>query len=330
MVVKPTTPSTTEPAVAPTTAPTTPPAPQKPTESVTEVYLYGDVDFSNAITVKDATMVQKFCTGLEALNALQQEVAKVTGRTTVTIKDATAIQKYVAGVLSVFTAGKWYTGGGTIVPTTPTTAPTAAPTEAPTAPAPTTPSDSSKNTVYFKNTSGWGGVNAYVWSSSTGEAANGAWPGSAMTYVSGDVYKITLDKKYDMIIFSNNGGNQSADLSIPGNNQIFNYASGSWSEFDGNTNSGGNSGGNSGTSSQGKITIYFVDTNGWGSAKVICWTNNSNQRDEITMQSCGDNKYVVQIDKKYDKLYFTNGNQKSQDFNVPENGGTYTYNYGWS
>ena len=36
------------------------------------------------------------------------------------------------------------------------------------------------------------------------------------------------------------------------------------------------------------------------------------------------------IDKKYNKFYFTNGNQKSQDFNLPANGGTYTYNHGWS
>ena len=342
VVVKPTTPPATVPTEAPTAAPTTKPtnAPttQSPTEPVVAMYLYGDVDFSSTITVKDATMVQKFCTSLETLSVLQQQVAKVTGRDNISIKDATAIQKYVAGVLSEFPAGKWYASSSaapdvkpTQAPTTvPTTAPTVAPTASPTNPAPDAPTESSKNTVYFKNTSGWGSVNAYVWSSSTGDAANGSWPGGNMTYVSGDVYKITLDKQYDMIIFSNNGSNQSADLSIPGNDQIFNYANGSWSIFDGNTNSGGNSGGNSGTSSQGKITIYFVDTNGWGSAKVICWTNNSNQRDEITMQSCGDNKYVVQIDKKYDKLYFTNGNQKSQDFNVPENGGTYTYNYGWS
>lgn len=301
------------------------------------IYLYGDVDFSSAVTVKDATMVQKFCTGLETLSALQQTVAKVTGRDTVTIKDATAIQKLVAGVIAELPAGKWCTVG-TSVPVNPTTPPAPTPTSAPTEPAPTTPSnpepevpsDSSKNTVYFKNTSGWGGVNAYVWSSSTGEAANGAWPGGAMTYVSGDVYKITLDKKYDMIIFSNNGGNQSADLSIPGNDKIFNYAQGSWSDYNNSDNGGNQGGNNSGQNTQGKVTIYFVDTNGWGSAKVICWTNKSNQRDEITMQSCGENKYIVQLDKKYDKLYFTNGNQKSQDFNVPENGGTYTYNHGWS
>jgi len=184
------------------------------------------------------------------------------------------------------------------------------------------------NTIYFKNTSGWGSVSAYVWNSSTGEEAFGSWPGGKMTYVSGDVYKLTLDTKYNMIIFSDNGSAQSADLSIPGSGQIFNYAQNSWSIYSG---SGNNNGSNNNNNNQGSVKIYFVDTNGWGSAKAICWSNsNSNQRDEITMQSCGENRYMVNIDKKYDKLYFTNGNQKSQDFDVPQNGGTYTYNQGWS
>lgn len=320
VVLKPTTPTQPTTQTKPTTAPTT--APTEP--EVTGTYLYGDVDINGSVTVKDATLVQKYCSNLESLSALAQALAKVTGAKNVTVKDATAIQKYVAGILKELPSGKWYNGSAqpeTPVVTTPTT-PTTKPTQ------PETPVVTNKNTVYFKNTSGWGSVSAYVWSSSTGEAANGSWPGGNMTYVSGDVYKITLDTKYDMIIFSNNGGNQSADLSIPGNNKIFNYASGSWSDYDSNSND--NSGNNSGTNTQGKVTIYFVDTNSWGSAKVICWTNNSNQRDEITMQSCGDGKYMAQIDKKYDKLYFTNGNQKSQDFNVPENGGTYTYNHGWS
>lgn len=351
VVVKPTKPTTqptqptpTIPTTKPTQpVPTIPPAPtQKPVDPDVEVeYLYGDVDFSGSVTVKDATMVQKFCSGLESLNGISKEVAKVTGKSTISVKDATTIQKMIAGVITVFPVGKWYTAGGSAVeptqPATPTPtqpAPTTKPTTQPTKPAPTQPTTqptppapSNKTVVYFKNTSGWGSVNAYVWSSSTVEAGNGSWPGGKMTYVSGDVYKIELDTKYDMIIFSDNGSGQSADLKIPSSNQIFNYAQNSWSSY---SASGGN-GGNSGNNNYGSVQIYFVDTNGWGSAKVVCWSNsNSGQRDEINMQSCGENKYMVSLDKKYDKLYFTNGNQKSQDFDLPQNGGTYTYNHGWS
>jgi len=331
---KPTQTTPTQPITKPTTVIPTAPT-QTPSVPDGEKYLYGDVDFSGSVTVKDATMVQKYCSTLETLSPLAQEVAKVTGKTSISVKDATAIQKMIAGVLSEFPAGKWYMGGVAFAPTqpaptqpTPTQPTTAKP--APTTPVPTTPTQPapSKNTVvYFKNTSGWGSVSAYVWSSSSFEEGNGSWPGSKMTYVSGDIYKIELDTKYDMIIFSDNGSGQSADLKIPGSNQMFNYAQNNWNSYSGSNNN--NSGNNN--NDQGSVKIYFVDTNGWGSAKAICWSNsNSNQRDEITMQSCGDNKYVVNVDDKYDKLYFTNGNQKSQDFDIPKSGGTYTYNHGWS
>ncbi len=353
VVVKPTQPKPTQPATKPTqpkptqTNPTTVDPTEEPVIRPSEpvggdTYLYGDVDLNHKITVKDATLVQKFCSELIYLSAMEQGIAKVTGAAKVTVKDATAIQKYVAGMISTFPAGKWYPGEGYLNPIDPTepkpTNPVVKPTNPvvkPTEPKPTTkptepttPPVSTKNTVYFKNTAGWGTVNAYVWASSTGETANGSWPGGKMTCVSGDVYKIELDKKYDMIIFSDNGNGQSADLSIPGSDQIFNYGQGSWNSYSGGNNNNNNS---SGGNTQGSVRIYFVDTNGWGSAKVICWSDSdSGNRNEITMQSCGENKYMVNIDKKYNKLYFTNGNQKSQDFNIPENGGTYTYNHGWS
>ena len=322
---QPTTTRPTEPATKPTNTDPTEPV-IRPSEPVVDgTYLYGDVDLNGKVAIKDATQIQKFCSGMEELSDLSQAIAKVTGSREVTVKDATTIQKFVAGIISEFPAGKWYTGGAVIDPVEkPTTKPTQ-PATKPTQPA--TQPVSSKNTVYFKNTAGWGSVSAYVWSSATNESLS-SWPGNKMTYVSGDVYKIEVDKKYNMIIFSDNGSGQTADLSIPGAGQIFNYGQGNWSTYSGsNTDNTGNTGGNT----QGSVRIYFVDTNGWGSAKVICWSDlNSGQRDEITMQSCGDGKYMVNIDKKYNKFYFTNGNQKSQDFNLPANGGTYTYNHGWS
>ena len=329
----------TQPITNPTTKPTQATDPTETTKATEpdydndgQSYLYGDVDYSGSVTVKDATLIQKYCSGLESLSSLAQTLAKVTGNSKITVKDATAIQKKIAGVIKKFAVGEWYTTGGALppdpteAPTTVTTVPTTASTEpVTTTTQPVTEAVPAGKTVYFKNTSGWGSVYAYVWSSSTGEAGNGSWPGGKMTYVSGDIYKIVLDDKYDMIIFSDNGNGQTADLSVTSSNQMFNYAQGSWSTY------GSSSGTSTGGSTSGSITVYFVDTNGWGSAKVVCWKNSdSSQRDEITMQSCGSNKYSVSISKQYDKLYFTNGNQKSQDFDVPQSGGTYTYNQGWS
>ena len=328
------------PAPKPTTATT---APTQATTQATQTtatdpaeetrYLYGDVDFDTKISIKDATHIQKYCANLVTMSALQKAVAKVTGKDVVSIADATAIQKMASGIIDVFASGKWYYTSGeypdvypeqTDPVETTTTRATVATTAA------TKPVSSDKRTVYFKNTNGWGGVTAYVWSTSGGELTG--WPGTQMTYVKDSVYKIELEKKYDMIIFSDNGSAQSGDLTIPGDGYIFNYAENKWYDYDNSGNSGGNSGNsgnNSGGNVSGNVTIKFVDTNNWGSAKVICWKNGSSSQ-EYNMQSIGNNTYTVSIPASYDKLYFTNGNQKSQDFDFPKNGGTYTYNHGWS
>ena len=41
-----------------------------------------------------------------------------------------------------------------------------------------------------------------------------------MTLYKDNVYKITIPKDHDMCIFSSNGGNQTADLDVPGNGYI--------------------------------------------------------------------------------------------------------------
>ena len=84
-------------------------------------------------------------------------------------------------------------------------------------------------TVYFNNTSNWSTVKAYMWTGGT----NNTWPGESMTKVSGTIYKITVDSSYENIIFNNGSGTQTGNLTIPGNNQIYSYSSGSWSAYTG-------------------------------------------------------------------------------------------------
>lgn len=71
---------------------------------------------------------------------------------------------------------------------------------------------SEKRIVYFKNTSGWTTVYAYAWNSS----GDNGWPGEKMTQYNGQWYKIELSIDYNMIIFNNNSGTQTGDLSIDG------------------------------------------------------------------------------------------------------------------
>ncbi len=332
--VYPTVPSTTAKPTE-TQAPD-PTETQKPTAPgpVEMLVLLGDADSNGIINIKDATFVQKFVAGLVFMSHKEIVASDVDMDSDITIKDATLLQKYVAEMITsdvIGTMVKFINGNVEPQPTVPTD-PTEAPatqatkpatqpsTQSPTQSATTKP-ESKENTVYFKNSNGWGSVFAYVWSTAGGELK--AWPGTAMTYVTGDVYRITLDKKYDMIIFSDNGSNKTGDLSIPGNGYIYN---GSWSAY--NTGSGGNNNNNNNTS--GNVTIRFVDTNGWGSVKLICWQNGSSNQQEFTMQSAGNNTYSVSVSSSYDKLYFSNGNQWTQHFDFPKNGGTYTCNQGWN
>lgn len=66
----------------------------------TQKYIYGDVDKSNDVTVKDATLVQKYCALVSELDDTQMKIADVNGDNKVTISDATYIQKYLASVVS--------------------------------------------------------------------------------------------------------------------------------------------------------------------------------------------------------------------------------------
>ena len=66
-----------------------------------EEFILGDVDGDGEITVKDATLIQKFAVELEALSDKQRNAADINGDCTISILDATVIQKYVAGLIAI-------------------------------------------------------------------------------------------------------------------------------------------------------------------------------------------------------------------------------------
>ena len=88
---------------------------------------------------------------------------------------------------------------------------------------PTKPVDPSKViNVYFDNSSSnFSTPYIYYWRSAT-DSGDVAWPGVAMTKYKDNVYKATFPSENDMCIFSNNGGGKTGNLSIPGNNYLYN------------------------------------------------------------------------------------------------------------
>lgn len=111
--------------------------------------------------------------------------------------------------------GTWSTYGST-EPTEPTE-PTK-PTE------PTTPAGDI--VVYFANPvkNGWATVYNYIWKENTDEKYTDGWPGNKLTdilqsdysynSIAYNVYKVTIPKAYNSIIFNNNAGQQTGDLKI--------------------------------------------------------------------------------------------------------------------
>ena len=96
----------------------------------------------------------------------------------------------------------------------------------------TEPAPGTMRTIYMDNSQfNFSTPYAYVWKNGT-EDKPAQWPGTAMTPATdmgSNIYKFTCDAKYDCVIFSNQGGNQTADIkSIPYLKAM--YKNGNWEE----------------------------------------------------------------------------------------------------
>lgn len=115
----------------------------------------------------------------------------------------------------------------TVRPTTvtPTVKPTTlAPTSLPTVPG-------GAKVVYCENEANWSVVSVYMWSGD-GAVQNAGWPGAAATNIGGKIWRYTLTRDYENIIFSESGNNQTTDLKFPGSGYIYNNKTGQWSVYD--------------------------------------------------------------------------------------------------
>lgn len=82
-------------------------------------------------------------------------------------------------------------------------------------------------TIYFENRDDWENVWAYPFVS--GGEGFAQWPGVKMEHVAGSFYKVSVPNEADMIIFSNGTGSQTADLSLPADENL--YSQGEWKTF---------------------------------------------------------------------------------------------------
>ena len=89
--------------------------------------------------------------------------------------------------------------------------------------------------IYLKNDAGWDPVYAYVWTTANNSVTNhnGNWPGTPMTAVEGQtgLYSITVPSDAANIIFHNNSGVQTEDLSLEEDKDLFNNSTKVWSVY---------------------------------------------------------------------------------------------------
>ncbi len=208
-----TVPVTTEPI---TTEPITEPTTTQPTEKI----LIGDVDIDGAVSIKDATNIQKYAVQMLSFNANQLIAADCDGDGRISVKDATTVQMYIAGYDESGLVGT-YVGGEqpTTQPVTTEPITTQPVTTEPVTEPTTTEPVKDTYTVTFTNSKLWSGkIYCYAWTD--GGEYIAAWPGTAMTSAGTNdygqaMYTVEVPSSVDRLIFTNNSS-QTIDIVYEG------------------------------------------------------------------------------------------------------------------
>lgn len=293
--------------------------------------LMGDTTLDKSIDVSDATLVQKHIVRLENLTNNALVAADVDRDNTISIKDATLIQSYVAKFENCGYCGTYVdpsqlptvptteptteapvtepvTEPSTEVTTAPVTEPTA-PTTQPTTVAPTTePTTVGKSYVYAK-----GYTHAYFWNSDAADMT-GKWPGKAMESVGNGNYRAEVPNGATNVIFSNNGSNQTADLTV---NVGKIYSNGNWTNY-------------SVEPTTAPTTVYVYAK---GYTYAYFWnstaTDMAGEWPGKAMESVGDGVYRIAVPTGATNVVFSNkGENQTADLTV--NAGKLYSNGNWS
>lgn len=140
----------------------------------------------------------------------------------------------------------------------------------------------------------------YYWATTPTVSQSANWPGSAMTSEGDGWYEYTISyAACANVIFSNNGANQTADLSRCGEGW---YLDGTWYDQKPGTGSG--------------ITIYFKP-NTYSDPEIYFWGGSQNTAwPGETMTNAGNGWYSYQLDDDCSNIIFSNnGGSQTADLN---------------
>ena len=191
---------------------------------------------------------------------------------------------------------------------------------------PDEPDDPSEtSTVYYENTNNWSDVYAYYWSDKNEHMTT--WPGTRMTNVKDNTYSVEIPSDAEYIIFSNRGGSQTDDLTIAGENMIYN--NGSWTEYsDGSSEIIPED-----PEDPADGSIFYKNTNNWSDVYIYYWSDENTQMTTwpgVQMTNTGNNVYKAEIPTDAQYAIFSNkGNSQTSDLTLDGYGKIYD-NGNWS
>ncbi|MCQ2514371.1 MAG: starch-binding protein [Ruminococcus sp.] len=311
-------PTTAKVTTAPTTVrPTTVPVTTPSTTTVTESYNVGDADLDKTVNIKDATAIQKYLVEMQTFTATAMAAADADRNGMVNIKDATIIQKYLAG----FETNEYIGKSSDYVPDTSIATTPVPQTTAPVTSPVTTPTEAVKNYIYFKNNSNWSTPYAYYWSDDNHHMIE--WPGIAMSSIGNSTYRIEVPADAKYVIFSNNGGSQTADITI--NSFGYIYSNGSWSKYEEiPTNP------TIVPTSSSTGYIYFENSSNWSAPYAYYWGGTTAIPDwpGVAMEKVSGNVYRISIPTTAQNVIFSN-NGGSQTADLTAQFGKIYTSSGW-
>ena len=172
--------------------------------------------------------------------------------------------------------------------------------------------------IYYENNKGWQKVYAYYWA--LGNESMTQWPGVEMIADENGIYGIQIPRDARYVIFTDNAGSQTADLTIPNNANFYSVpdaSCGAWDHY------------------EAQRVLYFdAGTSGWSQVNAYYWSVSENMVSwpGEPMVKEGDTLYSITVPYSAEKIIFNNGSgSQTGDLTITDSCDKYSYNTGlWS
>ncbi len=199
-----------------------------------------------------------------------------------------------------------------------------------------TASAASGDTVFCDNAAGWSDVYCYMWTEGSGD--NGGWPGVKMTKGDDGLWSYKVTDDWNMIIFNNGSGTQTANMSYQGNGSCYNNKTDSWTTVDVPEEptqatepdaTETTQPVTTPTVSTGKNTIYVMNEAGWSTVNVYMWSTGSSDENKgwpgEKATNIGEGIWMLEYEGDYKLVIFNNGSGTQTD-NLTHPGSGQMYN----